>query len=224
MIFPVGDDQVKGGKFPFVSYLLIALNTLVFIYEIVLPTPTLESFMMSYGSIPANIVHGQELYTLLTSMFLHGGWMHLIGNMVFLWVFADNIEAVIGAGKFALFYLIGGIIAALAHAFTATYSLVPMVGASGAIAAVLGAYIIMFPGSQVKLFIIIFLRTAKVPALFFLGFWIIQQLFNGYATLSPDAAESSSVAWWAHIGGFAFGVIMGFIYRPLLKPFRQYAE
>jgi membrane associated rhomboid family serine protease len=142
-------------------------------------------------------------------MFLHGGWMHLIGNMLFLWIFSDNIEATIGNTKFVLFYLVGGIVAGLVHIYFNLGSEIPAVGASGALSAVLGAYIVMFPRSRVRGYFFFF--RVNVPAFLFLGFWFYQQSSAGYASLQQSSAEG--IAWWAHIGGFVFGVISGFYFR-----------
>lgn len=233
MIFPIGDQNVKGGHYPVITYAFLALNIIIFLIQISTP----GNLICSYGSIPANIAQGNDMFTLISSMFLHGGWMHLIGNMLFLWVFADNIEAVIGNLMFFMFYVGGGIIAAFAHIFLsigeATTLIdccticanaipstcanlqpcagsIPTVGASGAISAVLGAYFIMFPGSKIK--VLFFIRTFTVSALLFLGFWIAQQLFSGFTALGAGGT-SSGVAWWAHIGGFVFGVLMGFLFK-----------
>lgn len=211
MIFPIGDDQVKGGKFPLFSYLFIALNIAVFVYQLqLIQNNQFDTFLIEYGAIPAEITSGGNWHTLLTSMFLHGGWMHIIGNMLFLWVFADNIEATVGSGRFIIFYLLGGLAAHAAHIFFHFDSAIPTVGASGAIAAVMGAYLVMFPTSRVKLLIFIF--SFRVPALIFLGIWIFQQFTAGMASFS-ELAEEAGVAWWAHIGGFVFGVIVGFTFR-----------
>lgn len=219
MIFPIGDDQVKGGSRPTFAYLFIAFNVLVFIFQIMLPQEQSEGFIMKYGSIPSEIIHGKDLITILTSMFLHGGWMHLIGNMLFLWVFADNIEAVIGNVNFVLFYLLGGIAAALAHVLAGPESNIPAVGASGAISAVLGAYLVMFPTSKIKVLVVYFFKSFYMPAVFFLGFWIVQQLISGFFSIGSAAsqAQQSGVAWWAHIGGFAFGVLAGLVARKMIE-------
>ena len=136
MIFPIGDDQVKGGYFPIFSYGFIVLNIVIFVYEAMLPAPQLTAFIDQFGSIPFEIVRGDDLHTLATSMFLHGDIMHLVGNMLFLWVFADNIEATIGSPRFLLFYAIGGLAAVAGHIYFNMDSMVPMVGASGAISAI----------------------------------------------------------------------------------------
>ena len=165
MFFPIGDDQVKGGSFPLFSYGFIVLNVIVFFMQL-----SSESNLMEYASVPSEIVGGNNFHTVITSMFLHGGWMHLLWNMLFLWIFADNIEATIGNFNFLLFYLLGGVAATLAHIYFNSQSSIPMVGASGAISAVLGAYIVMFPRSRVKTFFLFFF--INIPAFVFLGIWI----------------------------------------------------
>lgn len=213
MIFPIGDEQVRGGYKPVVSYMLIVINILVFLFQVTLPSLQQQELVYAYGVIPKEIAAGHDFYSLLTNMFLHGGWMHLIGNMLFLWVFADNIEAVIGKIPFLLFYFGGGITASAAHIVFNLHSSIPAIGASGAISAVLGAYLVMFPASKVKVYVLILFRSYYMPALFFLGIWGIQQFINGFISIVPSSAYTSSVAWWAHIGGFVFGLIAGFVIR-----------
>ena len=222
MIFPIGDDQVVGGVKPYVSYSLIAINVIVFLAQFTMYTINgegwLGQFFMANGAIPSEIVNGEDLFTLFTSIFLHGGWMHLIGNMVFLWVFADNIEATIGNINFFLFYMLGGLAASLTHIYLDADSGIPGIGASGAIAACLGAYLVLYPRSQVKMFVIFMVRSFKIPALLFLLFWIGQQLFVGIGSLGAQGEASGGVAWWAHIGGFVFGVIVGLVIRQFMEP------
>lgn len=148
-------------------------------------------------------------------MFMHGGWMHLIGNMVFLWVFGDNIEAVLGHAGYLIFYLAGGLAASAAHIFFNINSSIPSLGASGAIAAVLGAYVVMFPRSRVRMLVLLGFRgfVTRVSALIFLGVWFITQFLSGVASLGPATAETSGVAFWAHIGGFVFGLVGGLLLR-----------
>lgn len=213
MIFPIGDDQVQGGARPIFSYAFIGINVLIFLFQATLPPAQLQGFILDYGAIPIEIVAGQDIYTLLSSMFLHGGWMHLIGNMLFLWVFADNIEAVLGNWAFLAFYILGGLAASAAHIAFNLNSGIPAVGASGAISAVLGAYLVMFPASRVKILVIYFFRAFKIPALYFLGLWILQQLISGFLAIIPATAAQTGVAWWAHIGGFIFGLLIGFLAR-----------
>ena len=213
MIFPIGDEQVQGGHKPFFSYLLIGINILVFMIQVTMPPGLQQGFVLEFGVIPNEIIHGKDYFTLLTNMFLHGGWMHLIGNMLFLWVFADNIEAVIGKMLFILFYIGGGLAASGAHILFNADSAIPAIGASGAISAVLGAYLVMFPSSKIKVFVLFLFRSFYMPALFFLGIWGVQQFINGFISIVPSSAYTSSVAWWAHIGGFVFGLASGFMIR-----------
>jgi membrane associated rhomboid family serine protease len=217
MIFPIGDDNVQGGSRPIFSYLFLLLNVIIFGFELSMSENNLDAFIENYGAIPVEIaIYHAHFQTLITSIFLHGSTMHLIGNMVFLWVFADNIEAKIGNFRFFIFYILGGVIAGLAQIFVSPYSEIPCVGASGAIAAVLGAYLVMFPGSRIKV-LFFFFWSYRIPAFLFLGFWIIQQLLSGFGSLSQLAGESGGIAFWAHIGGFVFGFLMGFYYRTLIS-------
>ncbi|MEZ4987680.1 MAG: rhomboid family intramembrane serine protease [Saprospiraceae bacterium] len=211
MIFPIGDDQVKGGYYPFFSYGFILLNVMVFVYQANLGIPGFEVFVNTYGNTPAQTLQGQHLSTLLTSLFVHGSWMHLIGNMLFLWIFADNIEATIGNFRFLFFYLAGGLAAHAGHIGFNLYSDIPTVGASGAISAVMGAYLVMFPTSRIKMLVLVFL--VRIPAFIFLVFWIVQQVSLGHESLSQMDASGGGVAWWAHVGGFVFGVLAGLYYR-----------
>jgi len=216
MIFPIGDEQVQGGYFPLFSYSFIAINIAVFVLEFSLQTQgKLAGFITEYGAIPNEIVHGQDLHTLLTSMFMHGGWMHLIGNMVFLWVFADNIEATVGNLTFLIFYVLGGLAAVAGHVYFDADSLVPMVGASGAISAVMGAYLVMFPTSKIKM--LFFIMIFHIPAFIFLFFWIFQQMTAGMASFDGVNLELDNVAYWAHIGGFVFGLAAGLLFRMMGK-------
>lgn len=213
MFFPIGDVNVERGHPPVFTYLFIAINVAVFIFEASLGQEQQNIFVTTYGSIPNEIMAGQDLFTLITSIFLHGGWMHFIGNMLFLWVFADNIEATIGHGWFLFFYLMGGIIASYGQAILDPSSTIPCVGASGSISACLGAYIVMFPRSEIKVLFLLFFRSFYVPALYFLGIWIVQQLISGYGSLAATTASEGGVAYWAHIAGFAYGVLAGFYFK-----------
>jgi membrane associated rhomboid family serine protease len=214
-MFPVGDTNVRGARFPIVTITLIVVNVLVFLYELMLGDTGLEAFFNQWAVVPAEILQGGDLYTLITSMFLHGGWLHLIGNMLFLWVFGDNIEAVLGPILYSLFYLAGGIGASLAHVWVNPTSTIPSLGASGAIAAVLGAYILMFPHSSVRLAMLtpFGFYITRTSALIFLGIWALMQIFSGIASLGPATAQTSGVAFWAHIGGFVVGLVTGLLLR-----------
>jgi len=201
---------------PYVTWLLIAANVLVFLFELMLDmSGELEGFIYSAGLVPATItgnLFSPTLLTVFSSMFLHGGWTHLLGNMLYLWIFGDNIEDRMGHARFVVFYLLGGIAAAAAQTVIAPDSRVPMVGASGAIAAVLGAYLVEFPRARVRSLLTLgyFIRIAQVPAIIVLGMWFVIQFFNGFLSLS--ATFSGGVAYFAHIGGFVAGLL-------LVKPF-----
>ena len=214
MFYPIGDDQVRNGYKPIFTYLLILTNILLFFYQLTLTDEQLSYWFREYGATPTLVLHGQTLKSLITGMFLHGGWMHLIGNMLFLWVFADNIEAIVGTKRFILFYFAGGVFAALVHSLINRYSGVPCIGASGAISAALGAYLVMFPGSKIKM--LVFIWVFRISAFFFLGFWIIQQLLAGYRTFDPIMVDDG-IGYWAHIGGFAYGFIAGFSFRKYIQ-------
>jgi membrane associated rhomboid family serine protease len=214
MVFPIGDDQIERGYTPLFSYSFIAINLAIFVWQFSMADAGNE-FINTWGAIPQNISSGSNFETLFTSIFLHGGWANVLGNMLFLWIFADNIEATIGNFKFVIFYLLGGLVAGLAQIAIDPSSEVPCVGASGAIAAVMGAYIIMFPKSRVKMFFILFFNVFYIPAWVFLGFWFAQQLTSGFGVFDVTGESGGNVAWWAHIGGFAFGLVAGFIFRQM---------
>lgn len=211
MLFPIGDENIERGHPAIFSYTFIALNVAVFLFQNSLPEGAQASFIEYYGAIPAEISSGIDLQTLFTSIFLHGSWMHLLGNMLFLWIFADNIEATIGNIKFLLFYIAGGLAAGLTQVLVEPSSLTPCVGASGAIAAVMGAYIVMYPKSRIKT--LFFLFVVYVPSWVFLGIWFTEQLFSGFQTMGMQTHDAGGVAWWAHIGGFVFGLFSGRQFR-----------
>jgi len=217
MFFPIGDTQVIGGHKPLFAYGFIGLNIITWIFQLMDPSGNL--LISEYASVPAQISQGNEYSTLFTSMFMHGGWMHLIGNMVFLWIFGDNIEATIGSFKFVIFYFMGGLAASYAHIIIEPLSTIPTVGASGAISAVMGAYLVMFPKSQIKILVFYILRSFHISAYLALGIWIGYQLLNGIGGLSflsgGEGFDGGGVAYWAHIGGFVFGVAAGFLFKPM---------
>jgi membrane associated rhomboid family serine protease len=202
-------DTARTRIIPIATWLLIALNVLVFIYESQFSPAALESFVRRWGLVPAALL-GHPLtawITVLTSMFLHGGWFHLLSNMWVLFIFGDNVEERMGGGRFLVFYLLSGVAAALLQTFLLRGSGEPMIGASGAIAGVLGAFLILFPHARVASLVpILFIFTViQVPATLFLLFWFVSQLFSGW--LSLGGASGSGVAWWAHVGGFLFGML-----------------
>jgi membrane associated rhomboid family serine protease len=201
-------DVIPSRTTPFVTVTILVANVLAFFYERSLGPRTLDQFLTTYGIIPAAFAWRD----VLTSMFLHGGWMHLIGNMLSLWIFGDNVEDRLGHGRFALFYLFAGAIAALAHVWADPGSPVPTIGASGAIAGVMGGYFVLYPHSRVitLLPIFIFIQIVEVPAVVFLGLWFFLQLVSGVgSSLAATTGETvGGIAFWAHIGGFAMGALL----------------
>jgi membrane associated rhomboid family serine protease len=210
-MFPVGDENRGQRLTPIVNYSLIAINVLVFLYELSRSEIGLLRFIYRWGAIPNEISHGNDLITLLTSQFLHGGWLHIAGNMLFLWVFGDNIEDTMGHAGYLIFYVLCGIAAGLGQVIIDTGSQTPLVGASGAISGVLAAYIVLYPRGHIRTLILlgwiplIFL----FPAWFMIGYWIVMQFINGFFSLGVKTAETgSSVAYFAHIGGFIAGLVL----------------
>jgi membrane associated rhomboid family serine protease len=214
-MFPVGDDQVAGGPPKIVTVGLIALNVLVFLLEVSQRSEgALQSLIQAWGVVPQEYAAGHDIpptiplpfwSTLITSMFLHGGWMHLGGNMLYLWIFGDNLEKVMGHARFLLFYLVCGIAAGIAHILASGASAVPTVGASGAISGVLGGYLVLFPRNRVR--VLTRGGIMAVPAIVVLGFWILIQLVNGVGSVAVTA-DTGGVAYVAHIGGFVAGLLL----------------
>jgi membrane associated rhomboid family serine protease len=204
-------DIIPSRTTPFVTVGLIAVNVLVFLYQATLPPRASLSFLYTWSMVPA----GFAWPTLVTSMFLHGGWLHLLGNMLYLWIFGDNVEDRVGHGRFVFFYLGCGIAAGLAHLISNPMSIVPTVGASGAIAGVMGAYFVLYPRSRILTLIplIIYFEVIEVPAILFLGFWFVLQLLSGVGTLGRADAASGGIAFWAHIAGFVAGASLIFVAR-----------
>ncbi len=213
-MFPIGDDDEKGGAIPVVTWTFIALNVLAFLLEISRPEAALQAFIQSWGVVPREYAAARDLApviaapfwtTLFTSMFLHGGWMHLGGNMLYLWIFGDNLERAMGALKFAVFYLLCGLAASAAHIIFNLQSPIPAVGASGAISGVLGGYLLLFPRNQVR--VMTYRGIVHVPAMIVLGFWIVLQFINGVGSVARTD-ETAGVAYMAHIGGFVAGLVL----------------
>lgn len=215
-------DKNPTRRFPIVNVILIAVNVVVFFYEVSLGGK-LEFLFSRFAVIPTHIVlalqsptiHVASFFPLITSLFLHGGWVHLLGNMLYLWVFGDNVEDKLGRGRYIVFYLMCGLSASLLHVYVDPTSALPTVGASGAISGVLGAYLLLFPKARVVTLIPIFffIQIAELPALAVLGLWFVMQFFNGIASLGMNSAGMGGVAWWAHIGGFAAGCVLVFPFR-----------
>jgi len=213
-------DSVPARTWPVVTYLLIGANVWVFVYELGLG-PDLEPFLWTWGFVPRRYFDpaaadplGRHL-PLLTSMFLHGGWAHLLGNMVYLWIFGDNVEDRLGHLRYLAFYLATGVAAGLAHAYLNPESAVPTVGASGAISGVLGGYFMLFPRARVLALVplvFVFVEVVELPAVLYLGFWFLMQFLSGTLALALGG-EAGGVAWWAHVGGFVAGMVLARVVR-----------
>ena len=217
-MFPLGDDNSQRRTLPVVTYGLIGVNVIVFLLEL----SGGDAFINAWAFVPARFAAnpGGQAITIFTAMFMHGGWMHLLGNMLFLWIFGDNVEDRFGRLKFLLFYLLTGIAATFAQFALAPHSPVPNVGASGAIAGVLGAYILMFPHARVN--VLLGRQVVAMPAIVVLGFWIAVQLFSGVGTIghTGESAGTGGVAYMAHIGGFFTGFLLTFLFRGQITPDR----
>ncbi len=205
-------DTIPSQSFPAVTVGLICVNAIVFIVELNLDPRGLDQLFRLWGIVPLRFTHPRldvNYLTLLSSIFLHGGWMHVIGNMWSLWIFGDNVEDRMGRVGFLTFYILSGLAAGIVHIATNPTSPVPTVGASGAIAGVMGAYLLLFPYSRVVTIIpiFIFFQLIEVPAIIFLGIWFAIQLFSGTVSLATSGPNAGGVAWWAHIGGFVIGVL-----------------
>ncbi len=216
-MFPIRDHN-RSGTYPYVTVALIAVNAVAFLYELSLG-PALEQFLLRYGLVPILVSNFHRIpeigfldvaKTFGTSMFLHGGWFHILGNMWYLWIFGDNVEDRLGHGRFLAFYLACGLVAGLVHFGLNPDSKLPTIGASGAVAGVLGAYFLCFPRARVDIliFIFFFIEIITVPAAFVLFFWFILQLLNGALALGASTNVTGGVAWWAHVGGFLGGVVL----------------
>ncbi len=226
MFLPLKDDNPTS-TFPVVTVGLILANCLVFYHQLTLNPPAGQRFIFEWGAIPYQIVSGEILYgrglfppalTLVSSMFLHGGFLHLIGNMLYLWIFGNNIEDTLGHFRFLIFYVLAGLGAALLQVLSDPQSTTPMIGASGAVAGVLGAYLLLFPRARILtlMFIFVFIRLIRIPALIVLGFWFAIQL------LGITSGQESGVAFFAHIGGFVAGLALVKVFQPQRSRRRNY--
>ncbi len=216
-MFPIQDSTPRRCP-PIMTWTLIGINVVVFLFETRLPDPMLDRLFHFFGVIPAKVTyaisHGflsldfNVIISFFSCMFLHGGWIHILGNMWTLWIFGDNVEDVMGPWRFLCFYLLAGIAASFIHIFINPVSTIPIVGASGAIAGVMGAYYTLFPRARIVLMVpILFIPFFfEVPAVFYLAFWFLEQVFSGTLSLTAPFF-SGGIAWWAHIGGFVFGMI-----------------
>ena len=207
-MFPIGDDDSAQRSVPIVTYALIALNVLFFFVEL----SGGEPFIERWSVVPRRLIQnpGGDFITVFTSMFMHGGWLHLGGNMLYLWIFGDNVEDQFGHAKFALFYFLCGIAATIAQVVFSAGSNIPNLGASGAIAGVLAGYLVLFPRGQVK--VLMGRGVVPMPALVVIGLWIVLQFINGVGSIT-QSAETGGVAYMAHIGGFVAGLVLTFLFR-----------
>ncbi len=222
-MFPI-KDTIPSRNIPVGTWILIAANVVVFIFELMLPEPVLQAVFYYFGIVPARYSHPEwaawvglpidDYWPFVTSMFLHGGWLHIIGNMWTLWIFGDNVEDRMGTLRFLIFYFICGLAAALVHYFTNPDSTLPTVGASGAIAGVMGAYLLLFPHSRVITLIPLFFFLplfVEIPAIIYLGFWALSQVFSGVLSLGlPE--DVGGIAFWAHVGGFIAGAALCWLF------------
>ena len=239
-MIPIG-DSVRARTFPYVNIALILANVAVFFYELSLSQFDINRFLFDWGVVPVRLTHWlenpsggnvEELFTPLTAMFLHAGWFHLFGNMIFLWVFGDNVEDALGHARYLLFYLVCGVGAVALQVFADQDGVIPMVGASGAIAGVLGAYLVLYPRATIAVLIPLlwFLGTFPVPAMFLIGLWFLLQLFNGLASIGTAVGVTQGIAYWAHIGGFLAGFLLIWVIprrrqrRPLPVRYRAYDQ
>jgi membrane associated rhomboid family serine protease len=220
-MIPVGDSTRRRST-PYVNLAIIAACVLVFVYELSLTDFEVNSFFRDWGAVPAHLVDWcgspsgvEEPSTVVSSMFIHGGWLHLIGNMLFLWVFGDNVEDAMGHARYLLFYLLAGAGAVALQVYVDPGSSIPMVGASGAIAGVLGAYLVLYPRATVAVLIpwLWFFGAFPVPAAFLIVFWFLLQLFSGVAALGTATGVTEGIAFWAHVGGFATGLALVWVFR-----------
>jgi membrane associated rhomboid family serine protease len=207
-LIPLGDATRRPARIPVVTGLIILVNVVVFLMEFTRG----DAFVMQWSAIPVQITSGHHWITILTAMFMHASWSHIIGNMVFLWAFSPEIEDAMGRGRYLVFYLVGGLVAMLAQVLASPHSTVPNLGASGAIAAVMGAFIVTYPRDRIRvlLFIFIFFRVTFIPAVLLIGFWFLTQLFNAGQVAQ---AQTGGVAYLAHVGGFIFGAATGRLFE-----------
>lgn len=207
-------DTVRSRRFPIINMVIIIANVLAYLYELQMDSGTLKGFIFIWGLVPSHLLNNPsaEWVTIFSSMFLHGGWLHIISNMWVLFIFGDNVEERMGSFRYLFFYLLSGTAAGLLQAFILPPSQVPMIGASGAIAGVLGAYLILFPSSRIASIVPIFFifTIVEIPAFIFLIFWFVSQLYSGLFTI--QGGGGSGIAWWAHIGGFSFGIITALLF------------
>ena len=222
-MLPLSDDNRGRRSLPYVTWVLIAINIAIYAYQAFLTPVAHAEFLQRWAAVPAEISSGTALHTLLTSAFLHGSWFHLGSNMLFLWIFGDNVEDVMGHIKYIVFYVAAAIGAGIAQVLISTGSDVPMVGASGAVSGLLAAYILLFPHGRIRTLLTlgIFITMAMLPAWMMIGYWFVLQLISGFLSLNQVGNESGGVAFFAHIGGFVVGLLLAI---PLRDRDRQLSQ
>lgn len=233
-MIPLSDDP-KRRTFPVVTVTLIVINVVVFLYELGLGSG-MDAFLQAFGAVPAEIVSGHDLppraplgtpyLTLFTSMFLHGSILHIASNMIYLWVFGDNVEDAFGHLGYLIFYLVCGLIAGLAQILIDVNSTLPSVGASGAIAGVLGAYLVLYGSAHVRTLVFLgpIILLPRIPAMFLIGFWFVTQLISGLGALTERTQQTGGVAFWAHIGGFVAGLVLALLFRPRAASYSRFPD
>jgi len=209
-VIPISDDNRGRRSTPYVSWTIIAINLLIYAGQFLLPDRDNFEFIYRWGAIPLDVSEGHRVFTLVTCIFLHGSWLHVGGNMLFLWVFGDNVEDVMGHVHYLVFYLVTGVAASAAQVWLDTSSQIPLVGASGAISGVLAAYIVLFPRGRIisLVFLGVFVTTLFLPAWIMIGYWIALQALQGFLSLGVRTAQTGGVAYFAHIGGFIAGLVL----------------
>jgi len=222
-------DTMRARTVSWVNWAIIIANALIFLYEVSLTTAPLENFILTFGLIPAEVDIAQPLTLLpfFSHMFLHGGWIHFLSNMWILFIFGDNVEDRMGHTRYLIFYLLAGLAAATLQFYFMPIGTIPLIGASGAIAGVLGSYFLFFPKARIYTFIPVFLFPwiVEIPAVLFLAFWFVTQLISGFLSIvSVDGAQVASTAWWAHIGGFIFGLLLAKPFSIRRRPEKLYPD
>lgn len=205
-------DDIRSSRRPWVNYLLISACSAVWIIQFTRPPEGFDALIRQYGMVPIRIIQGEALYTLISSMFMHGGWFHFLGNMLYLWIFGDNVEDAFGHFFYLVVYLVSGVAGSLLQILVSPYSRIPTIGASGAISGVMGAYFVLFPRARILTLVpfFMFMRLIYIPASILLGFWILFQMLYG---CSSAPGTGGGIAYFAHIGGFIAGVLFGLIIR-----------
>jgi membrane associated rhomboid family serine protease len=222
-------DTIRSYRFPVINWSIIILNGLVFLYQISLPQRELLAFIQTFGLVPNQIFlsNPTSWATLFSNMFLHGGFFHILSNMWILYIFGDNVEDRMGSGRYLIFYVLSGLAANVLQLYFAQGSDVPIIGASGAIAGVLGGYFLLFPRARVITLILLFIFPwfVELPAVIYLGFWFVSQLYSGLFSLSmPSGGAMGGIAWWAHIGGFVFGFLMVNLFRRRQRAYTRWYQ